>query len=37
VWILLVIQGSLYFTSDDSFAMIGGWVCGVRFIEGKTF
>lgn len=37
VWILLVIQGSLYFTSDDSFATIRGWVCRVCFIEGKTF
>jgi len=37
VWILLVVQGSLYFTSDDSFVMMGGWVCGVCFIESKTF
>lgn len=37
MWILLVVQGSLYFTSDDSFVMMGGGVCGVCFIEGKTF
>ena len=37
VCILLVTQGSLYFTSDDNFATIRGWVCGFCFIEGKTF